>query len=291
MSFVGVDLNTSSVALLTKISGLTNARAKKIAEWREQNGAFVNRDQLKLVSGLGPKSFEQCAGFLRINPSTVEKLARAKQDEEDVEPPTKKAKVSKTAKTAKSKKTADAKTSPDVLDMTCIHPESYATVKQVVDSAGLKLTDFQNQSARTMFQDKISKWSKNVNLEKVAEDLSIGFPTLDLIVRGLTQPLDFDLRNNADKPLFRKNIASMKELHRGVELTGRVTNVTHFGAFVDVGVERQGLIHVSRMGVSRDTLALGDRVEVAVLDVDFAKGRIGLELKHDNNNKSKIKLE
>jgi len=293
VSFVGVDLNTASTALLTRIAGLTSLRAKKIVDWREDNGAFVNRDQLKLVSGLGPKSFEQCAGFLRINPQTVEKLSLvAKNEGEDDEPPAKRVKTTKTKTTrAKTKKAAEVKETPDILDMTCIHPESYASVKKVVQEAGLNFLDFQESSKRTAFQDKIRNWSRNIDTEKMATDLSIGAPTLDLIVRGLTQPIDFDLRNDADKPLFRKNIASMKELHRGIELTGRVTNVTHFGAFVDVGVERQGLIHVSRMGTQRDTLSLGDRVQVTVLNVDFAKGRIELELRQDNNNKVKIKLE
>jgi len=292
VSFVGVDANTASVPLLSRIAGLTAARAKKVVEWREQNGAFTNRDQLKLVSGLGPKSFEQCAGFLRINPASRDKVAAdaaaAAGNEDDDEPPKKKAKTTKT--TAKSKKKAETNSSPEALDMTCIHPESYEAAHRVVKAAGLDIKSFEAETKRQDFQTQLQKWSLNVDREKVSTDLSIGVPTLDLILRGLTQPVDFDLRQNADKPLFRRNIAAMKDLHTGLQLTGRVTNVTHFGAFVDIGVERQGLIHVSRMGARRDALQLGDRVEVGVVRVDFGKGRIELQLTSDNN-KAKIKLQ
>ncbi|CAH1264026.1 SRBD1 [Branchiostoma lanceolatum] len=280
VSFVGVDINVCSETLLRRLAGLNANRAKKLVEWREANGSFINREQLRSVKGLGPKTFEQCAGFIRINPISINSSAKSTTEEEQstntAQGKKRKAAAEPKKRTKKAKTEANLTLNP--LDMTCIHPESYSIALQFLNRIGGSLDELGQQNMRTKVQAALMK----NNVEMLSADLKCGTPTMQLIIDGLQQPLDYDIRAEFEKPLFKKGLVSMNNLKAGTTLTGRVTNLTDFGAFVDIGVGKDGLIHKSKIRPDRlkgkKSLGPGDKVEVKVLNVDPSRGRIGLEL-------------
>ena len=227
---VGVDLNTASPSLLRRVSGLGAATAQNIVRWREENGAFRARGELKKVPKLGPKAFEQCAGFLRVPESE------------------------------------------EVLDNTAVHPESYRAAKKL-----LKLTGFTEEDVKAGRLASLPDKLKAYGREKAAEELGLGLPTLDDIVSELLKP-GRDIRDE------RTDVLSVADLKPGMRLTGTVRNVIDFGAFVDIGVHQDGLVHISEISESfirhpSQALRVGDVVDVVVLEVDEKKGRIGLSIK------------
>ena len=233
---VGADLNTASPALLLRVSGLGATVCKNIVAYREENGAFGSRAELKKVPKLGPKAFEQCAGFLRVPESR------------------------------------------NPLDNTGVHPESYATAKELLKRVGY--TEKEIKSAR--FPDLQSR-VKQLGAKNLTEQLGIGLPTLDDIVRELIKP-GRDPRDEMPKPLLRTDVLDINDLKEGMELTGTVRNVIDFGAFVDIGVHQDGLVHISQI-CDRfikhpcEVLKVGDVVKVRILSVDVKKQRISLTMR------------
>lgn len=241
VSFVGVDVNTASLCLLKRIAGLTLARAKGIIEWRTMNGAFTNRKQLMKVKGIGSKSFEQCAGFIRINPDTT-------------------AGLSKTC------------TMPfNYLDQTWIHPESYDIANQIVKNAKCKIENLGTKE----FIRSIEKYA-GMGLDVSAANLNTEKTTVDVVIKGLMAKKEDDIRLQGEEPLFRKSLKSLDDLEVGMDMTGKVRNVTHFGSFVDVGVGRDGLIPLRFM--RNQTLKIGQRVSVKVKSVEKERKRLCFEL-------------
>ena len=233
---VGVDLNTASPSLLSYVAGVNATVAKNIVLYREENGAFTLRSQLKKVPKLGPKAFEQCAGFLRVMGGK------------------------------------------NVLDETGVHPESYEAAKKLLELCGYSLADAA-KGALTGLSGKLEE----IGEEAAAEQVGVGVPTLRDIVRELKKP-GRDPRDELPPPLLRTDVLEMKDLKTGMELTGTVRNVIDFGAFVDIGVHQDGLVHISQI-VDRfirhpsEVLKVGDIVTVWVLGVDMAKKRISLTMK------------
>jgi len=231
---VGVDLNTASASLLEYISGISKALAKNIVAYREENGQFVSRNQLLKVAKLGPKAYEQCAGFMRIN---------------------------------------DGK---HPLDATGVHPESYDATIKLLEKLGYTLEDVKNR--------KVEGISKKIsNYDKVAEELGIGAITLQDIVKELEKPAR-DPREDMPKPILRSDVLEMKDLTPGMILKGTVRNVIDFGAFVDIGVHQDGLVHISQICDKYikhplEVVSVGDIVEVKVMSVDLKKQRIQLTMK------------
>lgn len=231
---VGVDLNTASASLLEYISGISKAVAKNIVAFREENGRFVSRPQLLKVAKLGPKAYEQCAGFLRI---------------------------------------AEGE---NPLDATSVHPESYEATKKLLEKLGFTMNDIKEGNLRGISK-KISDY------KKLAEELEIGELTLRDIVKELEKPAR-DPREDMPKPILRSDVMEMKDLEPGMVLKGTVRNVIDFGAFVDIGVHQDGLVHISQMSDRYikhplEVVAVGDIVEVKVLSVDLKKQRIQLTMK------------
>ncbi|WP_265583733.1 Tex family protein [Weissella ceti] len=225
---VGVNLNTASAPLLTHIAGLTKTTANNIVTYRDENGPFASRAALKKVPKLGPKAFEQAAGFLRIPDGT------------------------------------------NVLDNTDIHPESYKAAKALLQKIGVK----PGAEAKAAMQ--------KLNKAQVAEELEIGVPTLEGIMTSLENP-GRDSRDNASGAILRSDVLTLKDLKPGMELQGTVRNVVDFGAFVDLGVHEDGLVHISRLAKRHvnnphDVVAVGDIVKVWVLEVDVKRQRIGLTM-------------
>ena len=230
---VGVDVNTASVSLLSYISGISKAVAKNIVAYREENGTFSNRRQLLKVAKLGPKAFEQCAGFLRIR---------------DGENP---------------------------LDNTAVHPESYKAAEGLLKKLGYTLKDVRSGEARLNVASG--------ELDSLAEELGIGRPTLEDIIKELKKP-GRDPREDMPAPILRTDVLEMKDLKEGMILKGTVRNVIDFGAFVDIGVHQDGLVHISQLSDKfvkhpLDVVAVGDVVEVKVLSVDVDRKRIALTMK------------
>lgn len=228
---VGVDLNTASVSLLEYVSGVSKAIAKNIVTYREENGRFENRKQLLKVAKLGPKAFEQCAGFLRITGGK------------------------------------------NPLDATSVHPESYEAAEKLLDSMGMKPADIFGGNAVYYVKD----------YKKMAEKLGVGEMTLRDIVKELTKP-GRDPREEMPKPVLRTDVLDMKDLKEGMVLKGTVRNVIDFGAFVDIGVHQDGLVHISQMTERfikhpLEAVSVGDVVDVKVLSVDLKKKRISLTMK------------
>ncbi|XP_063991418.1 S1 RNA-binding domain-containing protein 1 isoform X2 [Diachasmimorpha longicaudata] len=242
-SFVGVDVNTASQCLLRRVAGLSETKAANIIEWRRENGPFVNRNQLMSVKGIGAKSFEQCAGFIRIQPET----AQAKSP-------------------IRSKKNR-----LNYLDQTWIHPESYAVALSLIKDCGLDCKDIGTRS----FISSIKAYATR-GYGTLTKALKTDETTLEIIIKGLTMARDEDIRSQNNVPLFRKSLRSMDDLVVGSALSGEVRNVTHFGAFVDIGVGKDGLIHVSQL--KGETLKIGQRVDVKVQNIEAKRGRIGLIL-------------
>ena len=233
---VGVDLNTASAPLLEYISGISKAVAKNIVVYREENGSFKTRKELLKVSKLGPKAFEQCAGFLRIN---------------------------------------DGK---EPLDMTSVHPESYTATKKLLESLGYSDSDITLSGL-----GGISK--KIHDFKKISDELEIGEITLRDIVKELEKP-GRDPRDEMQKPILRTDVMEMEDLKEGMILKGTVRNVIDFGAFVDIGVHQDGLVHISRLSKKfikhpLEAVSVGDIVEVRVDSVDLKKKRIALSMVFD----------
>ena len=233
---VGVDLNTASAPLLEYISGISKVVAKNIVVYREENGSFKTRKELLKVSKLGPKAFEQCAGFLRIN---------------------------------------DGK---EPLDMTSVHPESYAATKKLLESLGYSDSDI-TLSGLSGISNKIH------DFKKISDELEIGEITLRDIVKELEKP-GRDPRDEMQKPILRTDVMEMEDLKEGMILKGTVRNVIDFGAFVDIGVHQDGLVHISRLSKKfikhpLEAVSVGDIVEVRVDSVDLKKKRIALSMVFD----------
>ncbi len=231
---VGVDLNTASASLLEYISGVSKAIAKNIVAYREENGVFTNRRQLLKVAKLGPKAFEQCAGFMRI------------------------------------------KGGDNPLDMTSVHPESYEAVQKLLEKVSYRPQDIAAGGLKELGR-------KVRSCKGLAEELGIGEITLKDIVKELEKPAR-DPREEMQKPILRTDVLEMKDLTPGMVLKGTVRNVIDFGAFVDIGVHQDGLVHISQMTDRYikhplEAVSVGDIVEVKVLSVDLNKKRIGLTMK------------
>ena len=229
---VGVNVNTASAALLEHIAGLTKTTAANVVAYRDENGKFTNRSQLKKVPRLGPKAFEQAVGFLRIV---------------DGENP---------------------------LDGTDIHPESYEVAEKILEK--IQATKLE------IGTEKVGQVLSTLDKESLSEELGIGFETLEMIFEGLTKP-GRDPREEIDPPILRSDVLSMEDIQVGMELQGTIRNVVDFGAFVDIGVKQDGLVHISRMKKGfvkhpSDVVAVGDIVTVWVIEIDSKKGRVGLSM-------------
>lgn len=230
---VGIDLNTASAPLLSYVSGISSAIAKNIVSYREENGRFTDRKQLKKVSKLGPKAFEQCAGFLRIT---------------------------------------DGK---NILDNTSVHPESYDAAKMLLSECGFN--DISSDGLKNL-DEAVNKHG----LKSLAQKLDIGVPTLKDIIKELQKP-GRDPRDDIEQPLLRSDVMSIDDLKPGMIMTGTVRNVIDFGAFVDIGVHQDGLVHISQLSENyvkhpTDVVSIGDIVQVKIIDVDTKKNRISLSM-------------
>ena len=228
---VGVDLNTASPALLAYVAGINKAVAASIVAYREENGSFKSREELKKVPKLGPAAFKQCAGFLRI---------------------------------------PDAE---NFLDRSAVHPESYTTAKKLMEMLGIAASDLGKKDFSL----------PQHNIKELAAALQVGEPTLRDILAEFVKP-GRDPRDDLPQPVFKKGILELEDLKEGMELQGVVRNVVDFGAFVDIGVHADGLIHISELSTSYvkhplDKVKVGDIVKVKVLSVDLQKKRISLSLK------------
>ncbi|MDR3239113.1 MAG: RNA-binding transcriptional accessory protein [Clostridiales bacterium] len=232
---VGVDLNTASPSLLSYVAGISGAVAKNIQDYREEHGKFTNRRELLKVKKLGPKAFEQCAGFLRVP---------------DGDGP---------------------------LDNTGVHPESYKPAEMFLNRLGYSLEDVRAKKIHNL-KEQIP------DIRELAENLGIGAPTLQDIIKELEKP-GRDPRDELPPPVLRSDVLSMEDLQEGMVLQGTVRNVIDFGAFVDIGVHQDGLVHISQIADRfikhpLEAVALGDVVKVKVLSVDIPKKRIALSMKN-----------
>ena len=228
---VGVDLNTASYSLLNYVSGITNTTAKNIIAYRQENGSFTNRKELLNVKKLGKKSYEQCAGFVKIdNPEYP-------------------------------------------LDNTTIHPESYAATLKLLEKLNCTVNDIGSSNLKL----------DNINIAQISDELDIGQETLKDIIRELKKP-GRDPREDMPKPVLRKNVLSINDLEIGMTMQGTVRNIVDFGAFVDIGVHQDGLVHISQLVADKfvkhplDIVSVGDIVDVKVLDVDTKRNRINLTM-------------
>lgn len=231
---VGVDLNTASAPLMEHISGINKTLAKNIVDYREANGRFNTRKELLKVAKLGPKAYEQCAGFMRINGGS------------------------------------------NPLDATSVHPESYDIATKLLENVGYTTDDISS--------GRLTGISKSIkNIKELAQKLGTGTITLNDIIRELEKPAR-DPRDEMPKPILRGDVLDMKDLTEGMILKGTVRNVIDFGAFVDIGVHQDGLVHISEMSDHYikhplDVVSVGDIVQVKVLSVDLKKNRIQLSMK------------
>ncbi|XP_077138522.1 S1 RNA-binding domain-containing protein 1 [Ranitomeya variabilis] len=282
VSFVGVDINICSEILLRHIAGLNSVRAKNVIEWREKNGPFITREQLKCVKGLGPKSFQQCAGFIRVNQEYVRNLLRDQSGGQGSNVKVTEVTVPKKGKkTAKSAQTVATK--PDPLDQTCIHPESYDLAMRFLALVGGSTDDIGTEK----IQKQINGYIQQEGIDRVADKVKTTVLTLQLIIDGFCQPEGYDMRTEFDKTDFKTNIVCLEDLKLGTILTGKVENATLFGVFVDIGVGKAGLIpmrYITEDKLSKEKrrrslgLGPGERVEVKVLSVDIRQSRISLDL-------------
>ena len=228
---VGVDLNTASYSLLNHVSGIGKTTAQNIIEYRDENGRFTNRKELLNVKKLGKKTFEQCAGFIKIdNPEYP-------------------------------------------LDNTTIHPESYSATKKLLKKLNYSLDDIGSNKLRL----------DNLDLKSLSDELEIGLETLKDIIKELKKP-GRDPREDMPKPILRKNVLSIEDLEIGMIMQGTVRNIVDFGAFVDIGVHQDGLVHISQLVADKyvkhplDSVSVGEIVDVKVLDVDVGRKRIQLSM-------------
>ena len=231
---VGVELSTASPSLLSHVAGIGPALAKNIVAYREENG-ITSRAQLKKVPKLGPKAFEQCAGFLRVRDSK------------------------------------------NALDATAVHPESYEAAKALLEKLGYQLSDVKAGNLKDL-----NVRMEEIGVKKLAEELNVGEPTLKDIARELQKP-GRDPRDDLPKPVLRTDVLAIEDLAPGMELMGTVRNVIDFGAFVDIGVHQDGLVHISRMANRfikhpAEVVKVGDVIKVWVVEVDAKKKRIALTM-------------
>lgn len=241
---VGVDLNTASPSLLSYVSGITGPVAKNIVKYREENGRFKNRRELLKVAKLGPKAYEQCAGFLRISGGD------------------------------------------EPLDQTAVHPESYDAAKAMMKKTGITGSDITGGGVKDLDEKIFGAYpamKREESMKLMAEDLKIGLPTLIDIVEEMKKP-GRDPREDAPPVVFRKDVKDFDDLKEGMELSGTVRNVVDFGAFVDIGVKQDGLVHISQLSDKyikhpMDVVSVGDTVKVKILSVDREKGKISLTMK------------
>ncbi len=236
---VGVDLNTASAPLLSYISGISSAIAKNVVEYREQNGKFKSRNEIKKVKKLGNKTFEQCAGFLRITDGN------------------------------------------NILDNTSVHPESYSAAEKLLKKMGYTLSDVTHKNL-----NDLNKKVEESGRARVAEELGIGLPTLKDIINELLKP-GRDPRDELPKPVLHTDVLHLEDLKPGMILTGTVRNVADFGAFVDIGVHQDGLVHISQLANKfvknpMEVVAVGDIVKVRVMEVDADRKRISLSMREIN---------
>ncbi|KAJ7341163.1 hypothetical protein JRQ81_004963 [Phrynocephalus forsythii] len=280
VSFVGVDINICSEILLRHIAGLNANRAKNIIEWREKNGPFINREQLKDIKGLGPKSYQQCAGFIRINQEYIKTFCSQRGA---LEPGSQKGATNEKQSKKKTKAGANIIHRPNPLDQTCIHPESYSIAMRFLTLIGGNLCDI----GKPEMQQKVNAIIEREGMEGIAQKLNTTGQTLQIITDGLTQPEGFDFRTDFDKPDFKRSIVCLEDLRVGTVLTGRVENATLFGVFVDIGVGKAGLIPIRSItedklskAKKRRSLGLGpgEKVEVRVREIDIPRSRITLDL-------------
>ncbi len=235
VNYVGVDVNTASASLLTYVSGLNSRLAKNVITYRENNGRFKSRKEILKVSGIGEKSFEQSAGFLKIS--------------EGINP----------------------------LDNTSIHPESYNAAEKLLKMASVSIADISKAG------EAIRHYVDKNGSIKSAEELGIGEPTLLDIVENLLKP-GRDPREEMPKPILRSDVLKMEDLTEGMTLMGTVRNVVDFGAFVDIGVKQDALLHISQMANKYvknplEIINVGDIIEVTVIGIDISKGRISISMK------------
>ncbi|MGO3212344.1 MAG: helix-hairpin-helix domain-containing protein, partial [Ruoffia tabacinasalis] len=228
---VGVDLNTASIQLLEHVSGLTAATAKNVIALRDEIGHFSSREQIKDVKRLGPKTYEQAVGFMRIlggeNP----------------------------------------------LDQTSIHPESYKVALDILNQANVNVNDIGSEEAIETL--------KSLKASDLATQYDLGEESISDILDGLMHPTA-DVRDGQDAPVLRADVLSMEDLDEGMQLQGVVRNVVDFGAFVDIGVKQDGLVHISKLSKKfikhpSDAVSVGDIIEVEVISLDRQKSRIGLK--------------
>ncbi|MGI6727219.1 MAG: Tex family protein [Anaerovoracaceae bacterium] len=235
---VGVDLNTASPSLLSYIAGINSSIAKNIVAYREANGKFCNRKELKKVERLGPKTFNQCAGFMRISQGK------------------------------------------NPLDATAVHPESYSIAETMLEKLGIEKKEITSGGAHYI-DERISQVYGSIR--KMAEDLEVGVMTLTDIVNEIKKPAR-DPREGMPPVIFRNDVLSIEDLKPDMELTGTVRNVVDFGAFVDIGVKNDGLVHISQLSNKyvkhpMDVVSVGDNVKVKVLSVDYERQKISLTMK------------
>ncbi|MFN2340698.1 MAG: Tex family protein [Halanaerobium sp.] len=237
VNHVGVEINTASAALLTYVAGISSNNAEKIIEHQSQNGKFNKRKELLDVYGFGPKTYEQAAGFIRL----------------------------------------DSKADPFAL--TPIHPESYQAAEKILENIGYLAADIRDKVKLKEIRENLNE----VDLRKIAADLEIGLPTAKDIIASLKQP-GRDPRDSMPAPIFRKDILKIEDIESGMIFRGKVRNVVDFGAFVDIGLKQDGLLHISEMSQMFvedpfEIVEIGQNIEVEVLDVDQKRGRISLTLK------------
>lgn len=244
---VGVDLNTASPSLLSYIAGINSGIAKNIVAFRESNGKFNDRKELKKVSKLGEKTFNQCAGFMRISDGN------------------------------------------NPLDATSVHPESYLAVELMLKKLGIDKSEIVKGGSKQI-EEKICEMypeqSLNKSIEKMADDIGIGAMTLADIVSEIKKPAR-DPREDAPSVVFRNDVLSFEDLKIDMELTGTVRNVVDFGAFVDIGVKNDGLVHISQLSDKfikhpMDVVGVGDTVKVKILNIDYDKQKVALTMKLNN---------
>ena len=234
VSSVGVDLNSASVSLLSRVAGITSKTAKAIYDYRNENRLFTSREELKKVKGIGEKAFTQCAGFLRVSESD------------------------------------------EVLDNTAVHPESYESARVLLKKLG-----YTEQDVRDRKIDDIKAKANLVGIDSLAQSVGVGVPTLNDMLSELTKP-GRDPRDELPKPILRTDAMDISSLKTGMEFVGTVRNVADFGAFVDIGVHQDGLVHISKLAKgfvrrAQDAAKVGDIIKVRVIEVDVAKKRISLE--------------
>ena len=305
---VGVDLNTASASLLEYISGINKTIAKNIVDYRETNGRFRNRKQLLKVAKLGPKAYEQCAGFMRIldgdNPldatsvhpesydaalKLLEKLNISMDDLKEIQ------RKAASAKTAKPEKQTNGKSVKNNNKQNIVIKNTNTAMGKALAAAmgGVTLDAPQSQGAK---EEKSEPQSATGGLErrvkdkkKMAEELGIGEITLTDILKELEKPAR-DPREDMPRPILRSDVLEMKDLKPGMILKGTVRNVIDFGVFVDIGVHQDGLVHISQITNKfikhpLEAVSVGDIVDVKVLDIDLNKKRISLTMRLDQDDK------